>query len=971
MAILLHFRRYMFKSHFSIFYLRLLLLGFGLFSSQGIVVAQVLKGVVKEAGGNKEPLFGINIIEKGSFNGVSTDFNGKFELKPKGKWPLTLIVTGVGYEKQEIRVNSAAETVKIQLVSTQVKLKEVEIYDTRITEKQQEAPLTIESMNAVAIKQTSSLSFYEGLGNMKGVDITTASLGFKVINTRGFNSTSPVRSLQLIDGVDNMSPGLNFSLGNFLGSSDLDVAKVDLIQGASSAFFGPNAFNGVLNMTTKSPFLFPGLSVSIKGGERNLAEASIRWADFIKDKSGRPRFGYKLNAYYLQARDWEAENYAPSTDSKADEFNPGGYDAVNIYGDEALAGPYDYTSKFDQAYSPGLGLIYRSGYRERDLMDYQTQNIKANAALHYLSKNKVEFIAASSFGFGSTVYQGENRYRLQDVQFFQHRFEIQKENRFFVRAYATHEDAGSSYDVVATALEMLNNNIQTGNGIKTWLGQYSTYYNQNIVGFGGGPLYDSIPGMPNVHFQGPVNYNYALANQLLTENIDLIRAWHQQARNYANQSAGLGFEPYFEAGTAAFDSAFQSIVSQPLGAGGSRLIDRSALYHADAGYSFRTGELLEKFGAGSGAPGLASIEWKFGGSFRMYRPNSEGTIFIDTNNRQITNWQAGAYLGMEKKWEKVNVNLTFRADKNENFDWLFSPAASLVYSPNKKHTFRFSGSWGVRNPTMADQFLNYDVGRARLVGNLQGRDSLISVDDFYAFLNTNSLDSLTYFNIDPVRPEQVRTLELGYRGTLGKRLFIDGGGYFSWYTDFIGYQVGVDLVYDKITFFPTSKTQAYRVATNSKDPVFTYGAAIQANYFFKKYFTVSGNYSWNVLNRMGSTDPLIPAFNTPEHKFNLGFEGRDIDLDLGFVRLKNWGFNMNFKWIEGFLFEGSPQFTGSIPSYYLIDAQLNYRYPKSHTTLKIGAQNLTDNRVVQVYGGPQIGRIVYFSLLFDMNLLNR
>lgn len=941
------------------------------FYFHGMVLAQTIKGVVRDAGGNKEPLFGINIIEKGSNNGVSTDFNGKFELKPKGKPPLIVIVTGVGYEKQEIQVSNVNVPLKITLVSTQVKLKEVEIYDTRITEKQQEEPLTVESMNAVAIKQTSSLSFYEGLGNMKGVDITTASLGFKVINTRGFNSTSPVRSLQLIDGVDNMSPGLNFSLGNFLGASDLDVAKVDLIQGASSAFFGPNAFNGVLNMTTKSPFLFPGFSLSLKGGERNLGELALRWADFYKDKSGRPRFGYKLNAYYLQAMDWEAENYSPSTDSEADETNPGGYDAVNIYGDEALAGPYDFTSKFDQAYSPGLGLIYRSGYRERDLMDYQTQNIKANAGLHYLTKNKVEFILASSFGFGSTVYQGENRYRLQDVQFFQHRFEVQKENRFHLRLYATHEDAGSTYDVVATALEMLNNNIPTGNGIKTWLNQYATFYNENVIGFGYGPLYDSIPGMPNVHIQGPVNYNHTLANQLLADNIDLIREWHQMARNHANQSAGLGFEPYFQPGTPEFDSAFNSIINLPLGAGGSRLIDRSALFHADAGYSFRTSEFLDALGFKNSAPGFASIEWKLGGSFRLYQPNSQGTIFIDTNNRVITNWQGGAYLGMEKKWEKVNLNLTFRADKNENFDWLFSPAASVVYSPTKKHTLRFSGSWGVRNPTMADQFLNYDVGRARLVGNLSGRDSLISVDDFYSYLGSLSTDSLSYFNVDPVRPEQVRTLEIGYRGTLGKRFFIDGGAYFSWYTDFIGYQIGVDLEIEPTTQFPTNKTQAYRVATNSKDAVFTYGSAIQANYFLGKYYTLSGNYSWNVLNRLGSADPLIPAFNTPEHKFNIGFEGRDIDLDLGFLRLKNWGFNVNFKWIEGFLFEGSPQFTGAIPSYYLLDAQLNYRYPKWHTTLKIGAQNLTDNRVVQVYGGPQIGRIAYISLLFDMNLLNR
>src|SRR5207237_8879012 len=125
-------------------------------------------------------------------------------------------------------------------------IKEVNLTDNSINEKQKESPLAVETMDRIAIRQTSAANFYEGLGQLKGVDLTSASLGFKIINTRGFNSTSPVRSLQLIDGVDNQAPGLNFSLGNFLGSSELDMLKVDLVSGASSAYYGPNAFNGVI-----------------------------------------------------------------------------------------------------------------------------------------------------------------------------------------------------------------------------------------------------------------------------------------------------------------------------------------------------------------------------------------------------------------------------------------------------------------------------------------------------------------------------------------------------------------------------------------------------------------------------------------------------------------------------------------------------------------------------------------------------
>ena len=180
------------------------------------------------------------------------------------------MVSLLGYVKQEYEVKSVNDKIHIKMSQDSRALGTVEITSDRITEKQKLAPLTVESMDIIAIKETPAANFYEGLGNMKGVDLTSASIGFKVINTRGFNSTSPVRSLQLIDGVDNQSPGLNFSLGNFLGSSELDIRRVDIIQGASSSFYGPNAFNGVINMETKSPFDYTGLCVSTKFGERLL-----------------------------------------------------------------------------------------------------------------------------------------------------------------------------------------------------------------------------------------------------------------------------------------------------------------------------------------------------------------------------------------------------------------------------------------------------------------------------------------------------------------------------------------------------------------------------------------------------------------------------------------------------------------------------------------------------------------------------
>jgi len=148
--------------------------------------------------------------------------------------------------------------------------------------------------------------------------------------------------------------------------------------------------------------------------------------------------------------------------------------------------------------------------------------------------------------------------------------------------------------------------------------------------------------------------------------------------------------------------------------------------------------------------------------------------------------------------------------------------------------------------------------------------------------------------------------------------------------------------------------------------VLTQGGSVGLNYFFGKFYAFTANYSYNFLDRRGSDDPLIPAYNTPGNKFNVGINGRDMDTKLLGLRLKNVGFNINFKWVEGFLFEGSPQFTGFVDSYGLVDAQVNYTHKKWKTTFKLGASNLLDNQVYLVYGGPLVGRLAYFSVMVNL-----
>jgi iron complex outermembrane recepter protein len=935
--------------------LRSLTLVLSLFCCCSLLSAQTkIKGKVFDTN-TGESLIGATVVIKNSTIGTVTNYDGAFELTVQQVLPyVTLTISYVGYDSKEVIVTDAdvKNVLTIKLGDKVNTIGTVEVVGQSISEKTKASPVTIEQLGSLAIKNASSVSFYDEAGKLKGVDLTTASIGFTIINTRGFNSTSPVRSLQIIDGVDNQSPGLNFSLGNFLGSSELDVNKLDLIVGANSAYYGPNAFNGVISMETKNPFYQKGLSASLKYGERNLTEVAIRWADAFKNRDNKDWFAYKFNFSYLRANDWVADNYEPTANSRHDKTNPGRFDAVNIYGDE-------YNATFNQTPAPGtfpdnnigLGAYYRTGYKEKDLVDYNTKNLKANVAFHIrldpqMEEKSPELIIASNLGNGTTVYQGDNRFSLRDILFFQNRIELRQRDKFFIRAYATNEDAGKSYDPYYTALLLQ----QSAKGSVSWGSDYELYWANTVdrkARANGYPVATSTYNPATGEFEYRFDKEAAKAWLENPRFQDSLFRWHTEAEASANGQTVSAGAPFYQPGTDRFQEAFNRITSTKsstrdnVATSGTRFFDLSALYHLHGEYKIKD---------------TYFDEITVGGNSRLYRPNSDGTIFSDTNGRRISNFEFGVYGGIEKNaWnKKLKINATLRADKNQNFSLLFSPAASLVYQPDGVNFVRFAFSSAIRNPTLTDQYLNLNVGPATLRGNIDGAKDLVTVKSFQNYLGNPNPKLLDTFNIAPIRPEAVKSLEIGYRTTINKKLYLDASYYFSIYNDFIGYQIGITSDYDPNLRIPIN-TKVYRYAANSSNTVTTQGFSIGGNYYFAKYYQVSANYSWNKLNTKVD-DPIIPAFNTPEHKYNVAISARD---------LHNFGFNFNYKWIQGFRYEGSPQFTGDVPTYDLIDGQVNYQFKEQHLTVKLGASNILDKRQFQVYGGPRIGRMAYIGITYD------
>ena len=176
---------------------------------------------------------------------------GFFSLTVQESPPFTLVVSSIGFESSSTDISGQTGDITIVLKEG-TELDEVVISASRTPERIFESPVSVERFGIKQIKNTPSADFYDGLENLKGVDINTNSLTFKSINTRGFATFANTRFVQLVDGMDNTAPALNFVLGNLLGMTELDVNSVELLPGASSALYGANAFNGILFMTSKT-----------------------------------------------------------------------------------------------------------------------------------------------------------------------------------------------------------------------------------------------------------------------------------------------------------------------------------------------------------------------------------------------------------------------------------------------------------------------------------------------------------------------------------------------------------------------------------------------------------------------------------------------------------------------------------------------------------------------------------------------
>jgi len=945
-----------------------------------------LTGSIKNSS-TKETLPAVSVLVKGTNQGTYTDSKGDFKLTV-AKLPVTLVISSVGFEDKEISVTDAS-AIDVELNVATTLGQEVVVAATRTPQRILESPVSIARVSSRDIKTAAAPTYYDVIANLPGVDLTTSSLTFRTPSTRGFNGSGNLRFNQLIDGIDNQAPGLNFAVGSIVGPTSLDADNMELLQGASSALYGSGGMNGTLLINSKSPFKYQGLSFEIKQGmmhtdgkERSTSpyyDWAVRWAKKINDK-----WAFKLSAQYLQAQDWEAQDYSNlqrnnvfSSPKAGDRTSDPNYDGVNVFGDEAsanlaafgAAGAFQVVETIKAQTGVDIGPALATLPANASIAQitslvggvvgmFPPQFQQAlvgpvtQGALFTVSAKSYSAVNASRTGYEEKYLVDYNTYNLKLNGGIN--YKISDNVEASLTAYW-----GTGTTVYTGADRYAIKNLKMGQyklefkGKNWFLRAYTVQENSgDAYTATTAALFINRAWKPDATWFGQYTGTYTAAKASGVPDI--------QAHNLARSAADAG---RFLPGTPEYETAFQNAKNTTIGKGGAKFDDRTDMYHYE-------GQLnLTQY--------VKFAETLVGASFRQFRLNSHGSIFADTAGVIPIN-EVGAYIQLQR-WlinDHLKLTLSGRYDKNENFDGRFTPRATALIKVAKDNNFRVSYQQAYRFPSTQDQYINLLTGGAnQLIGMGQVFRSYFAFDtkpaktaeSITAYRNSYAAGApnpglLVKADYPDLKPETVNSYEIGYRGLFTKKLLVDAYVYYSEYKDFIarvavgrGESASANPVTELTELASPFTTSNYSFVVNSPTGVNAIGWGISVDFEAGQGYHISANVSGDKLNDVPTG--FVAFFNTPKVRYNIGLSNDKL--------YKNVGFNIVWRWQDALLWEGTFG-TGTIPHYGTLDAQVTWRLKDSKTQFKLGASNLLNKYYRSAFGNPEVGGLYYVSFGYNL-----
>jgi iron complex outermembrane receptor protein len=370
--------------------------------------------------------------------------------------------------------------------------------------------------------------------------------------------------------------------------------------------------------------------------------------------------------------------------------------------------------------------------------------------------------------------------------------------------------------------------------------------------------------------------------------------------------------------------------------------------------------------------GTGSVDIVTGAQFRRFLPDSEGTFLADAGGEDIDETEYGGYLQLDyRPTDALRINAAARVDEHSEYDTQFSPKAAVVYTVAPSHNIRAGYNRAFKSPTILNNSLFISLPQLGPVfrGNSDG----------FTIRDGPTTSANVVREIDPLQPEEVNSVEVGYKGVFGRQVFVNITGYNSWYTDFISPLTNVAS--PQAGTFGFENGQLTPPEANQPNgflwTYFNFGSATVRGLDFGTRFTtrdqrfsISGNLSLIELSDFDQGDASQELLlNVPNTKVKGSATMRDVGFKGYFVSLSGrWKSAYEFR--SGFWDSDKFYDDGEVPSRFTANLTAGYTVPNTGVKLKASVTNLFDEETPDVLGAPETGRLFWVSATYNFRGLD-
>lgn len=349
-----------------------------------------------------------------------------------------------------------------------------------------------------------------------------------------------------------------------------------------------------------------------------------------------------------------------------------------------------------------------------------------------------------------------------------------------------------------------------------------------------------------------------------------------------------------------------------------------------------------------------------GAQFRRSRPNSEGTYLIDTAGApRIRIDESGAYVGYDNRMiPSLRLSAVARVDHHSDIGMRFSPKLSASYDLARGHVLRATYNQAFNSPNF---FLLY--ARSIVAPGAPGRLGVTIRGNRDGWRFASPAGGAIPAALAPLEALDVRSAEVGYRGTVRRSLFLDVTAYRTVYENYISKEATITraaqgvFAVDPATGRPLNEiTRSY--VNYGRLPVL--GTDVAAQWLPSARVALSGSVSYQMPGTFSkpASDPALgltaPPFNAPTHKYKLSAGYREwwkagTYVELGGVSQTAFRFESALDYL-----------TGTVPGYTVatLDAGVPLLLRGARAArLGVSVRNLFDRRYTEIMGGATLGRL--------------